>query len=250
MHKLFNCDCLSGMSQLPDNSVDCVITDPPYNIGEFAKKRGYHFKQIRENNFVTAGWDNDTTENWLILMDSMFKIISTKLKIRGNVIIFCSNLKVEELRKLGTKYGFYYKTAGVWHKTNPIPRNMNLHFVSSNEFWIHFINQKRTGTFNNNGKLLLDYYECSVPSTKERGECKHPTQKPLSIISSMVEILSNEGDTILDCFMGSGTTGVAAVQTGRNFIGYETDSNYFNFAKQRIENAKISYLKKGLTEND
>ena len=168
-------------------------------------------------------------------MKTLFSLLIQKVKVGGNIIIFCSAFKVGELYALANNFGLYYKTTGVWHKTNPMPRNMNLHFVCSNEFWIHFVNQKRTGTFNNNGKLLLDFLQCSLPSKKEREGIKHPTQKPLSIITTLIRILSNVGDTVLDCFIGSGTTAVAAIQTGRNFVGFEIDKNYFDVAQNRIE---------------
>ena len=63
---------------------------------------------------------------------------------------------------LAEKYGFYYKTTGIWHKTNPMPRNMNIHFVNSTECWIYFIHNATSGTFNNRGQVLHDYLESSV----------------------------------------------------------------------------------------
>lgn len=232
--KIFNCDCVLGLQNIPDGSIDCVITDPPYNLGNISKRRGYHLQSIRENNFVSVEWDNLSGENWHDLMQNVLQSFSKKVKIGGNIIIFCSSFKVDELFAIAEKFGLYYKTTGVWHKTNPMPRNMNLHFVCSNEFWIHFVNQKRTGTFNNDGKLLLDFFATSLPSKSERENFKHPTQKPLALISSLIEILSNKGETVLDCFVGSGTTAVGALQTGRNFIGFETNKYYFDFANYRI----------------
>ena len=128
----------------------------------------------------------------------------------------------------------YYKTTGIWHKTNPMPRNMNLHFINSNECWIYFTNKTKTGTFNNNGKAIHDFFESSVTPSSEKKYGKHPTQKPESLIESFVKILSNRNDTVLDCFMGSGTTGVVSKRLGRNFVGIELNEEYFNIAKQRI----------------
>lgn len=233
--KIFNCDCLFGLQKIPDGSIDCVITDPPYNLGEISKRRGYHLNSIRDNNFVSAEWDNSSSESWHDLMENVLLLFSRKVKIGGNIVIFCSSFKVGELYNLAEKFGLYYKTTGVWHKTNPMPRNKDLHFVCSNEFWIHFVNQKRTGTFNNNGKLFLDFFATALPSTKEREGFKHPTQKPLALIVPLIEILSNVGDTVLDCFAGSGSTAIAAIQTGRNFVGFELNKNYFDFANFKIE---------------
>ena len=233
--KIFNCDCVLGLQKIPDYSIDCVITDPPYNLDNISKRRGYHLNSIRENNFVSAEWDNSSGEDWIGLMEKVLQFFSKKVKVGGNVVIFCSSFKIGELFTMAEKFGLYYKTTGVWHKTNPMPRNMNLHFVCSNEFWIHFVNQKRTGTFNNKGKLLLDFFACSLPSKSERENFKHPTQKPLSLIVPLIEILSNKGDTVLDCFAGSGTTAVGALQSERNFIGFELNKTYFDIANCRIE---------------
>lgn len=79
-----------------------------------------------------------------------------------------SLLKVESIRKIAEKYKFYYKTTGVWHKLNPMPRNMNLHFINSTEAWIYFINNGRTGTFNNNGKPIHDFIETALTPMNEK----------------------------------------------------------------------------------
>ncbi|MCI9034549.1 MAG: site-specific DNA-methyltransferase [Lachnospiraceae bacterium] len=132
------------------------------------------------------------------------------------------------------KNGFYYKTTGIWHKLNPMPRNMNLHFVNSTETWIYFTYKSRTGTFNNDGKVLHDFVETSVTPNSERKYGKHPTQKPEQLMEHFVSILSNEKNVVLDPFMGSGSVGVAAVRLKRKFIGIELEENYYNIANSRI----------------
>ena len=105
---------------------------------------------------------------------------------------------------------------------------MNLHFVSSNEFWIYFVYKKRTGNiFNNENRMIMDYIESSTPKSIEKQFGKHPTQKPIQTIDYLIKILSNERDLLLDPFMGSGTTGESAVRLNRDFIGIELDKNYF-----------------------
>ena len=150
------------------------------------------------------------------------------------MIVFMAIIKVETLIKLALKHELYYKTTGIWHKTNPMPRNMNLHFINSTESWVYFTYGKRTGTFNNNGKALHDFYETSVTPAGEKKYGKHPTQKPISLMEHFVAVLSNEEDIILDPFMGSGSTGVAAIKNGRYFIGIELNKDYFELAKSRI----------------
>ena len=115
---------------------------------------------------------------------------------------------------------------------------MNLHFVNSTESWIYFTYKTKTGTFNNNGKVLHDFIETSVTSNSEKKYGKHPTQKPEALMEHFVKVLSNENDTILDPFMGSGSVGVSAVKNNRNFVGIELDENYFNIAISRIKEVK------------
>ena len=231
-------DCNIEMSNIESNSVDLVLTDPPYNLGLFMQKRETNLKAMRENYFGGAGWDDMAFDEWKQCMDDYFDRLGRLMKIGGAVIMFMSIIKVETIIQLAEKHGFYYKTTGIWHKTNPMPRNMNLHFINSTETWIYFIYKKRTGTFNNNGKVIHDFIESSVVPQSETRYGKHPTQKPEKILRHFIEILTNEGDTVMDTFMGSGATGVAACQTGRNFIGIELDKSYFENAKKRIMDAQ------------
>lgn len=229
-------DCNIEMDSIESNSIDLVLTDPPYNLGLFMKKRETNLKAMRDNYFGGAGWDNMEFETWKQNMEEYFSKMRRIVKKGSAVIMFMSIIKVESIVNIAEKYGFYYKTTGIWHKTNPMPRNMNLHFVNSTEAWIYFIYGKRTGTFNNNGKVLHDYIESSVVPKSETRYGKHPTQKPEKILRYFIEVLTNEGDTVLDTFMGSGATGVAASQLHRNFIGIELNRDYFENAKKRILN--------------
>ena len=232
--KLYNEDCSEAMKKIPKNSVDLIVTDPPYNLGNFMKKRDTNLDKMRKNFFATAGWDNMDFEEWYKSMDDFFKTASEIIKKGGSMIVFMAIIKVETIIKLAEKHGFYYKTTGIWHKTNPMPRNMNLHFVNSNECWIYFTYKKRTGTFNNEGRMIPDFIETSVTPNNERNYGKHPTQKPESLMEFFIKILSNENDVILDPFMGSGTTGVVSKRLNRNFIGIELQREYFDIAYNRI----------------
>lgn len=228
-------DCERLMSQLPDNSVDLILTDPPFNLGAFMHKRGTNLKKMRENQFAYAGWDDLDYNEWIAKMEQFFQQSNRVLKKRGSMICFMSLMKIESIINIAEKNRFYYKTVGVWHKTNPMPRNMNLHFVNSTEAWIYLVNEANTGTFNNNSKLIHDFFESSLTPGSEKKFGKHPTQKPLSILNHFVKILTNEGDVVCDPFMGSGSTGVSCENNNRSFIGIELDETYFNIAKNRIE---------------
>ena len=231
---ILNQDCLSALKTLEEESVDLLLTDPPYNLGLFMQNRDTNLKAMRENNFVSAGWDDLDFSDWNNSMDCFFSEAARIVRKGGSMIVFMAVINVGSIISLAEKYGFYYKTTGTWHKLNPMPRNMNLHFINSTESWIYFTNGSKTGTFNNKGEALHDFYETAVTPKNERAHGKHPTQKPLQLMSHFVKVLSNPGDTVLDPFMGSGSTGVAAVINGRKFIGIELDPVYFQIAQSRI----------------
>lgn len=233
--KLYNEDCIAAMEKISPDSINLIVTDPPYNLGNFMKNRDTNLSKMRDNFFGAAGWDDMGLDEWKKSMDDFFESAAKVMKKGGTLIMFMAIIKVETIIGLAEKHGFYYKTTGIWHKTNPMPRNMNLHFVNSTEAWIYFTYKTRTGTFNNNGMLIHDFIETSVTPNSERKYGKHPTQKPESLLLHFVTILSNKGDWVLDPFMGSGTTGVIAKRTGRNFIGVELDKKYFDMAKSRID---------------
>ena len=130
----------------------------------------------------------------------------------------------------------------VLSKSNPAPFNKDRMFVNDVEFALWGVynskNKPTKWTFNRVNKLEKCCMNTTVQSSK-----LHPTMKDIKIIKHLVELLSNENDTILDCFMGSGTTGVACKELNRNFIGIELDEKYFEIAKNRIEdvsNSKVS----------
>lgn len=233
--KLYNTDCINAMKELAKDSIDLIVTDPPYNLGNFMKNRDTNLKKMRDNFFGSAGWDDMEFDDWEQSMDLFFEQSARVIKNGGAMIVFMAIIKVETIIKLAEKHGFYYKTTGIWHKTNPMPRNMHLHFVNSTEAWLYFTYKKRTGTFNNDGALYHDFIETSVTSNGERKYGKHPTQKPEALIKHFVELLSNTNDWVLDPFMGSGTTGVVSKKLDRNFVGIELDEGYFHMAQNRIE---------------
>lgn len=232
---LYHMNCMDAMKKIDDNSVDLVLTDPPYNLGLFMKNRATNLKAMRKNFFGAAGWDNLEFDEWERDMDDLFKELSRIIKVRGSVIMFMSIIKVETIIRLAEKHGFYYKTTGIWHKKNPMPRNMNLHFINSTEAWIYFTYKQHTGTFNNDGKAIHDFLETSVTAANEKKYGKHPTQKPVQLMETFVELLSNEGDVVFDPFCGSGSSGVAALLHKRRFIGSEINEEYCHITEDRIK---------------
>lgn len=232
--QLINGDCLVSLKELDDASVDLILTDPPYNLGLFMQNRDTNLKAMRDNYFGAAGWDDYDFDQWISSMDAFFSEAARVMRKGGSMVVFMAVIKVETLISLAQKNGFYYKTTGTWHKLNPMPRNMNLHFINSTESWVYFTYGARTGAFNNEGKAVHDYIETSVTPMSERAFGKHPTQKPVALMSHFVELLSNPGDLVLDPFMGSGSSGVAALAAGRRFCGIELDETYFDIAAKRM----------------
>ncbi|MDE6785296.1 MAG: site-specific DNA-methyltransferase [Ruminococcus sp.] len=231
---LYNKSCIDAMRDMESKSVDLVLTDPPYNLGLFMQNRATNLKAMRENFFGAAGWDDLKFADWEKEMDLFFNELSRVVKEGSSVIMFMSIIKVETIIRLSEKHGFYYKTTGIWHKKNPMPRNMNLHFINSTESWIYFTYKKHTGTFNNDGKAIHDFFETSVTPSGEKKFGKHPTQKPVQLLDTFVKLLTNENDTVFDPFCGSGSSGVAALQNGRKFIGSEINEEYCRITKERI----------------
>lgn len=232
---LINGDCLEALRSIDGDSVDLILTDPPYNLGLFMKERATNLKALRDNYFGAAGWDNLEYDQWNESMDSFFDEAGRVMKPGGSMVVFMAVIKVESIIAQAVKHGFYYKTTGTWHKQNPMPRNMNLHFVNSTESWIYFTYGARVGTFNNEGKVVHDYFESPVTPKSERRYGKHPTQKPIALMDFFVEKLSNPGDLVLDPFMGSGSSGVSAIRNGRRFIGIELEETYYDIATNRIQ---------------
>ena len=205
--------------------------------------RNTNMGKLRKNHFSAANWDNLDYDNWVSNMDHFFKCASKVLKTGGGLIIFMSLIKIETIIKLAERYGFYYKTTGVWHKNNPIPRNMNIHFINSTEAWIYFTYQKKRGVFNNRQKAVHDFFETSMTPRNEKKYGNHPTQKPESLMEKFVELLTNKGNSVLDPFMGSGTTGKACQTLGRKFIGIEISPKYYQIAKERLSSGQTDLSK-------
>lgn len=227
-------NCMSVLGDIPDKSLDLILTDPPYNLGLFMKNRATNLKAMRPNFFGAAGWDDLEFYDWKQSMDSLFAECARTSKEGASMIVFMSIIKVETIIQLATKHGFYYKTTGIWHKLNPMPRNMNLHFINSTETWLYFVYKKHTGTFNNEGKAVHDFFETSVTPSGEKKYGKHPTQKPVALMENFVTLLSNEGDVVFDPFMGAGSSGVAALMHGRKFIGTDMSMEYYDIAERRL----------------
>lgn len=242
MIEIYNEDCLETFKKIKDNSIDCIICDLPYAV-------------------TTISWDS------LIPFDKLWEQYNRIIKKNGNIVLFSSGLFTINLINSNIK-NFKYKL--IWKKN--VPTGMAKAKYRPMRYYEEIcIFNEGTGTYNpimkeRIGKLKQCYnydHYCGdsnhlslmkkqskrydpnwvQPSdvlefnvVPNRNGKLHPTQKPIELVEWLVKTYSNEGDLVLDNCMGSGTTGVACKNLKRNFIGIELDTNYFNIAKNRIEN--------------
>lgn len=231
--KLYKGDCFDLLKQIKNNTIDLVLIDPPYEVSRdtnFAKGKikGTDVDRFRVSmNF--GDWDNNFTG-----LDIVIKECYRILKKSGTLICFYDLWKITVLKE-------YFETAKFnqirfieWIKTNPVPLNSKTNYLT-NSREIALVGVKG-GKPTFNSEYDNGIYKHPICHDKDRF---HPTQKPLSLIEELVLKHSNEGDLVLDCFMGSGTTGVACKNLNRNFIGMEFNETYFNKAKERIVNKNM-----------
>ena len=249
LNKIYLGDCLEVMKDIPDGSIDAIITDPPYGT-------------------TACKWDS------VIPFEPMWEQLKRIIKPNGAIVLFGSEPFSSYLRMSNVKQ---YKYDWIWDKL----RASNFFAakyqpLNTTEDIIVFSN----GGANNGAKLPMIYTPQGMTiinkevknsnsvggkvgdahkTAMKRGEnyiqegtgyptkvlrfirdngCLHPTQKPVKLIEYLIRTYTNEGETILDFTIGSGTTAVAAINTGRNFIGIEKDKNYFEIAQDRISQAE------------
>lgn len=210
-------DCVDVMKTIPDNSVDLIVADPPYFLGmtHNGQKGDFNDLAICKPFFASVA-------------DEFKRILSPK----GEFYIFTD----------WRGYAFYYpifserlplKNLIVWDKKS----GAGNFYTYSHEFIMYGVNCNK----NKKGRNVWVETAFSSGAMKTNGKKVHPTQKPVELIEKIIRNSSDPGDTILDPFMGSGTTGVASERVGnRNFIGIEINEIYFTIAKQRINNAVFS----------
>ena len=205
-------DCLEIMKDIPDGSVDLVITDPPYGI-DF---QSHHRKEMHPKIW------NDKVLDWLEkYVDECFRI----LKDNTAVYFFCSWHNVD-IFKQSIEKKFKIKNILIWEKNNTSMGDLKASYAPKYEMII-FAHKGR--------KLLNGFRYADIIKANITGNKLHPTEKPVDLLELFIKNSSDENAVVFDGFMGSGSTGVACVNTNRNFIGIELDENYFNIAKERIE---------------
>lgn len=226
LNRIYQMDCIEGMRIVPSESIDLLLTDPPYNV---SMKSNFHTMGRKGVDF--GEWDKGFNQiAWL-------EIACQKIKKGGSVIVFNDYKNVGTMRDVLEQNGFLIKEMIVWKKTNPMPRNRDRLYVTSLEIALWAVKGKGWA-FNRQRKTYENaIFESPIVSHTKRS---HPTQKPLGVIEELLKIHSNENDVVMDCFMGSGTTAVACVKNNRYFIGFETESKYVESANKRLDDLEVS----------
>ena len=221
--KLICGNCYDELKKIPDNSVDLVVTDPPYEIvglhGAGIIKNRPYLRQMMNSN-LGSGINIE-------LLDELSRIMK-----HIYIYIWCNKEQLYDyltyfVKEKGCNFEMF-----IWNKTN-VPPFTNGHYLKDKEYCLLFWEQgcKIQGSY----ETMATVYRTTINS-KDKLYYKHPTIKPLIILENFVKNSSREGDTVLDCFMGSGTTGVACRNLNRDFIGIEINPEYYEIRKNRIEN--------------
>lgn len=238
LNKIYCMDCLEGLKKIPDNSVDLVVTDPPYNISQDKKElsrktmKSPQFARRTSIRLDFGEWDKMSDDDFEKFVGKYFKEIVRVMKDKSWGYICFAKEKVGILERLIKKFNCKYRTIFVWCKSNPVPSFRKVNYNSACEFVVVFSKgESRLKNFLNQ-KEMSNYL--ITPNKSAYGKTIHPTEKPLILIEKFIKTSSNEQDVILDCFMGSGTTAVACKQLNRNFIGFEINPEYVKIANKRL----------------
>lgn len=227
-YSIVNDDCRRRFCKLPDHSIDLILTDPPYNIAQYSTGNiPLPGREALNNNI--ASWDMVDINPWDFI-DEFKRLI----KPDGNIFIFTSyNLIGKWHEVFDSEFDTFQFF--IWHKTNPAPKIYKNGFLNSCEMIICMWNKGHKWNFSNQNDMH-NFFESPICMRPERlSNPKHPAQKPVKLLKHIINIASNPGDIVFDPFMGVGSTGVAALQLGRQFVGCEIDKIYFDAAKLRLE---------------
>ncbi|CAH1856107.1 DNA-methyltransferase [Convivina praedatoris] len=238
-------DSLKILSLIPDNKIDVIIADLPYFLsnGGFSNSGG---KVVSVNK---GNWDktDDPEKFYSTFLEEAYRI----LKKDGTIWVFGTMHNIYTLGYLLNKGNWKILNNITWQKSNPAPNLSRRMFTHSTETAIWAKKKHGYQTFNydlmrsiNNNKQMKDVWITSNTSRSEKMFGKHPTQKPIALIQRIIVASSQQGDLILDPFVGSGTTMVASKLLKRQSIGIDIESQYIEIAKKRITNLDKVYVGK------
>lgn len=223
---IYNEDCYIGIKSIPDNSIDLVIIDPPYDIDTRRNRIGYNriAKSILKVEDTLV--NHNLTESYdFSLLDELIRVMK-----KVNIYIWCSKNQIEDyLKYFVDKHKCRYEIL-IWNKTNAMPLYSNK-YINDKEYCLYF---RKGGYCKPNSYEDAKTIYLSTLNVKDKQMYGHPTIKPLPLIRKLIRNSSKENEIVLDCFMGSGTTAVASLLENRKYIGFEINKKYYDVALKRI----------------
>ena len=222
--KLINGNCLDTLKNIPNESIDLIVTDPPYpttSRGNAGNSGGMLQKDINKKGKVFT-YNNINCKEYA---PEFYRL----LKDGSHCYVMTNHINLIDMLNTFTDVGFHFIKSLIWNKGNKI---MGQYYMSQYEY-ILFFRKGRGKKINNCGTSDI----LSIPNKKTKdkdGKNIHDTEKPVELMEVLVNNSSQENELVLDPFMGVGSTGIACIKNNRNFIGIEIDKNYFDIAKSRL----------------
>lgn len=227
--KLLHGDCIKLLKDIKDESVNLAILDPPYDVDvNHDGGKLYHNKGFDKSNIELVESKIDNGYDIISVGEELFRIMPYM-----NAYFFCNK------KQIPSYFDYYVNQKKclfeiiVWNKPNALP-TYNGKYLTDSEYCLYFFEPNHKLCHPNNYEDAKTLFQSPINS-KDKAKWKHPTIKPLPLIEKLIRNSSNENDVVLDCFMGSGTTGVACLLNNRNFIGIEINDEYFKIAEDRIK---------------
>ncbi len=225
-NKIYHTDYFKGLKNLEDNSIDLVFTDPPY----FFETHGRGF--AKERDYLKRGLKSIGVNNKKNFMSD--KLLNEFMRVckEINIFIFCNKAQILGIISFAEKKKLNFELIPLC-KTAPMPLSNN-QWLPDREWGIHlFQSCSVKGDYSTKRGFFV--------STNYKDEkIDHPSPKPIGILKKLLSNLTNKGDLILDCFMGSGAAAVACKELGRNFIGFEINEEYIKLAEKRLLRTEAS----------
>lgn len=256
---IYNIDCVQGMKKLPDNCVDLIIADPPYNLskgGDWKWDNSVKLDGMGGNwAKVMQSWDDFTLESYFEFTKGWLSESKRILKSTGSMWIFGTYHNIGIINVVCQILGIEIINEIIWYKRNAFPNLSGRRLTASHEtiLWCNKGTKKREYYFNYGYSKDGDFTEdllkgpgkqmrtvWDIPNNKDKEELlygKHPTQKPLKILKRMIRLSSKKDNIMLTPFAGAGSECVAAKETGRKYIGYEIETEYVEIANTRLNHA-------------
>ena len=239
-------DCMNRLAEIEDNSIDAIFADPPY----FLSNGGISVQSGKQVCVDKGDWDKGGTPEYIYEFNRQWlSLCRTKLRDNGTIWISGTHHNIHVVMRCLQELGYKVLNTITWQKTDPPPNLSCRYFNFSTELiiWARKL-EKKTHKFNyetmkllNGGRQMTDVWRIPAVSIWEKQQGKHPTQKPLRLLYRIILAATNKGDTVLDPFSGSGTTGIAANLLGRKYIGIEQDEHFCKLSllrRQAIEDEK------------